>query len=143
MGRRGKVRIVERGNQESARNADRFRHIIILLVIAGIGSSAPLPENHDQPRRNLKTGFDLVGAARRGRVQPFIARLGLVEIFSTVSAALRMAVFFAADEMTAKCQGWWFASLGAEPVARIACSMTSRETGASLNWRQVRRVLIA
>ena len=84
---------------------------------------------------------DVILLGRLGARQLAAGALGTNLMMACVVIASGLVM--AGSPMTAKCQGWWLAPLGAVPAVRMQVSMMSRGTGRVENSRTVWRARIS
>lgn len=77
---RDQTRVMNRRDQESSRDADGFRRVIMFHARAVGPIAVRLREDCDQPGRDFEERFSRIGAERRERLQPFFRRAVLIKL---------------------------------------------------------------
>src|SRR5438045_461038 len=71
VGQGCKPGLMQRRDQESGRDADGLRNVVVLVQPAVRTNTLAFAENADQPRRDLKKRLVRIGAERTQRLEPF------------------------------------------------------------------------
>ena len=115
-------------NEKTGRDADRFRHVVVLSLIALLVFALSLDEYGYQPRCRFKERFLLIGAKRGKVFEPFVSCLAAIECSLFDFGSLTDASFYGRIADADKIPRLRFAPLGAVPAARIAASITALGT---------------
>ena len=130
MGEGNETCMVKGCQQHAGRDADAFRHVIILVARAVIEFTEALSEHHDQPGRDLQMRLFRPGADRLQGLQPFVAGAAVIETPFFLFRRLSESSVWPPDlkwRRNAMAGDW--PHLGAVPAAAIQCSITPRGTG--------------